>query len=375
MDRDVGIVGIGEPAARRERTESLEELVHQAARDALDDAGVDRQDVDNLVVCASDLEDGRAISSMVAACPAGGYRKDFIKTTDTGVHALGLSAMRMATGLFDSTLVVSWAKQSETNEDQIRQLEADPMYRRGTGLGHLTGHALTASTYAAAAPDAGAAANAVVERNTNNAAANERGLPEAGTTRETAADSPLVSSPLREAHLPEPSDGATAVLLAADDTARSADGDPVWLEGLGWEVDGYDLSTQTAGELAALSGAAARAYEEAGIDDPRAALDAAEIHEQSAYHELLALESLGLAEEHAAPAAVLEGAFGDDGAVAVNPSGGPFAANPLVATGLARVAAGARQIRAGEADRVAATATAGFTDQSHGVAVLGGDAT
>lgn len=374
MTDRIAIVGVGEPTNERKIAASIEELVHRTARETLADAGLEREAVDNVVVCASDLEDGRAISSMVTASPGGGYRKDFIKTTDTGVHALGLAAMRMATGLFGTTLVLSWAKQSETEEGQIRKVETEPIYRRHTGLGHVTGHATTATAYAADAPDAASAANAVVERNTTNAAANEAGIPEETTSREEAADSELVSSPLRSAHLPEPSDGACGVVLATEADVDAAEHDPVWIEGLGWETDGYDMTTQTPGELTALGGAAERAYDDAGITDPQANLDGVEVHEQSAFHELMAIEALGLADSGRAPAKVLEGAF-EDAEVTINPSGGPFAANPLIATGLARVAAGVEQVRAGEADRVAATASAGIADQVHGVAVLGGDQT
>lgn len=372
MDSDIRILGIGESGYEERRSESLEELVHLAARDALADAGVDRQDVDNVVVCASDLEDGRAISSMVTACPAGAYRKDFIKTTDTGIHALGLAAMRMATGVFDTTLVVSWSKQSETEEGPIRRLEADPMFRRGTGLGHITGHATTASVYRAETPDAADAANVVVEQDTQKAADNPKSPTSAAVSRDEAAESDLVSSPLRDAHLPDPCDGACALLLGTESSTVDADTDPVRLEGVGWATDGYDQSSRSGPPLSALSTAAASAYEDAGVSDPVDDLDAAEIHAKSAYHELMALESLQLADRYDAPAAVMDGRFDDEGDVELNPSGGTFAANPLIATGLARVVAGARTIRDGSADRVAATATAGFTDQVHGVAVLGG---
>lgn len=372
MDSDIGILGIGESGYEERRSESLEELVHLAARDALADAEIDRQDVDNVVVCASDLEDGRAISSMVAGCPAGGYRKDFIKTTDTGIHALGLAAMRMATGVFGTTLVVSWAKQSETEEGPIRRLEADPMFRRGTGLGHLTGHATTASKYRAEATDAAQAANAVVEQDTRNAADNPDSPTTTAVDCDEAAASDLVSAPLRDAHVPAPCDGACALLLASDPAAADVQTTPVWLEGLGWATDGYDQSTRSGPPLGALTNAAASAYDEADISDPVVDLDVTELHAKSAYHELMALESLQLADQYDAPQAVMDGRFAPDGDVALNPSGGTFAANPLIATGLARVAAGARAIREGSADRVATTATAGFTDQTHGVTVLGG---
>lgn len=377
MTGRVGIVGVGETDYAPVDERSLEEVVHAASRAALADAGVDRDAVDDVVVCASDLEDGRAISSMVAAGPAGAYRRDFVKTTDTGVHALGLAAMRLRAGPFETALVASWAKQSETDEGTIRRLEADPFYRRGTGLGHVTGHAVAASAYADRHADAARAADAVVEKDTRNGAAAPVGHRSSVVGAADAADSPVVAWPLREAHLPAPSDGACALVLATEDAATAAVDAPVWVEGVGWETDAYAAGDRPQGALPALAGAAERAYRDAAVD-PSADVDLFEVHAKSAYHELLACDALAV-REGPAPEHALAGAFDRDGAVPVNPSGGPFAADPLVATGLARVAAAARQLRgeAGDAQvagarRAVAHGAAGFTDQAHGVAVLGG---
>lgn len=378
MSGRIGIIGIGETEYKPVDERSLEEVVHAASRAALADADIERADVDNVVVCASDLEDGRAISSMVAAGPAGSYRRDFIKTTNTGVHALALASMRMEAGVFDTTLVVSWAKQSETDLETIRSLEADPFYHRATGLGHVTGHAITASAYADRHSDAAQAANRVVEKNTRNGVDSSVGYRSEVVDAATAADSPVVSWPLRKAHLPEPSDGACALVLGTEDVTADQSTSPAWIEGLGWESDSYNVGNRSPGMLPALVGAAERAYDDAAVD-ASIDVDLFELHTPSAFHELLACDALGLC-EGAAPKSALEGNFDPDGPVPVNPSGGPFAANPLIATGLARVAAAARQIRgdAGttqidNATSAVAHSAAGFTDQVHGIAILGGD--
>jgi acetyl-CoA C-acetyltransferase len=378
MTDRVGIIGIGETDYRPVDDRSLEEMVHAASRNSLADAGLERDDIENVVACASDLEDGRAISSMVAAGPAGSYRRDFIKTTDTGVHALAMAAMRIRAGAFETALVVSWAKQSETDEETIRPLEGDPFYRRGTGLGHLTGHAPVAATYADRHSEADEAADKIVEKNTRNGVDSPSGHRPTVIDAAEAGDSPVISWPLRDAHLPDPSDGACVLVVAAEDVATEAVTDPVWIHGVGWETDSYNAGKRQAGELPALAGAAERAYDEGGVDTTD--VDLVEAQTVSAYHELLACEALGLCDGAAKNA--LDGWFDRDGEVPVNPSGGPFAANPLIATGLARVAAAARQLRceAGDvqvkgADTALAHAAAGFTDQVHGVAVLGGDGT
>jgi 3-oxoacyl-[acyl-carrier-protein] synthase III len=59
MTDRVGIIGIGETDYRPVDDRSIEEIVHAASRTALADAGLERYDIENVVACASDLEDGR----------------------------------------------------------------------------------------------------------------------------------------------------------------------------------------------------------------------------------------------------------------------------------------------------------------------------
>ena len=63
--------------------------------------------------------------------------------------------------------------------------------------------------------------------------------------------------------------------------------------------------------------------------------------------------------------------LGDD--VEVNPSGGPLAANPIMAAGLIRLGEVAERIMAGDADRGVAHATSGHLLQQNLVAVLEGE--
>ena len=57
----------------------------------------------------------------------------------------------------------------------------------------------------------------------------------------------------------------------------------------------------------------------------------------------------------------------------VNPSGGPLAANPMMAAGLIRIGEVANRIMSGEADRGVAHATSGHLLQQNLVAVLEGE--
>ena len=63
--------------------------------------------------------------------------------------------------------------------------------------------------------------------------------------------------------------------------------------------------------------------------------------------------------------------LGED--VSVNPSGGPLAANPLIAAGLIRIGEAASRISRGEARRAVAHATSGPCLQQNLVCVLEGE--
>jgi acetyl-CoA C-acetyltransferase len=82
--------------------------------------------------------------------------------------------------------------------------------------------------------------------------------------------------------------------------------------------------------------AAQMAYGKAGWSDAKA--DLAEISATSAVSELLVIEGLGLAEDGRGLAAAC------DGKVAINRSGGALPADPIMATGLVRLAEAARQL-------------------------------
>ena len=65
------ISGVAEVSPTGGAAYSLETLIFASASSALSDAGLERGDLDGIVIAASDQVDGRAISSMVTSGPAG----------------------------------------------------------------------------------------------------------------------------------------------------------------------------------------------------------------------------------------------------------------------------------------------------------------
>ena len=124
----------------------LEEMVYHTARAALDNAGVTRGQLDHVTLGACDELDGRSISSMLMAMPAGGYLVDEIKVTDSGASALCLEMARIKSEEFDIGLVSSWCKSSKTDVESVMRLRGEPFYTRPLGINMAVSDALFAQT-------------------------------------------------------------------------------------------------------------------------------------------------------------------------------------------------------------------------------------
>lgn len=148
-----------------------------------------------------------------------------------------------------------------------------------------------------------------------------------------------------------PADGAAAVLLATEPAAsriaRARGVRPAWITGLEHRIDVHSPAARDLSRCPSAEQAAAAA----GLD--KGPVHVAELHARHPHEEALLRAALGL---------------GPD--TEVNPSGGPMAADPVMATGLVRIGEAARRVADGTADRAAAHAAQGPCLQHNLVAVL-----
>lgn len=348
MSDRVAIVGIGQTALRDAADDRLyHEHDYEAARLALADAGLDRGDVDTVVCSGWDAVDGRTISDMHTAMSSGGYLKDSSHVGEDGIMALAYAYMRIAAGLFDVALVTAHG-HAESSFETVSNVVFDPLFVRPLGLSHLISLALQANAYVQRYGVSEEQAAKVAVKNRGYGAANPRAHLRSPVSVEETLSSDPVCYPLRELHCPPQSVGGVAVILASEDAARRISDKRVWISGIGWAIDSYDLGSKDLSRLGSLAEAAAKAYRMAGISDPLEELDLAEVHDITAFHELMAYEALGLAAEGGAARLIEDGDTGPGGRLPVNPSGGVLCANPYGASGLLRVAEAALQVR-GEA--------------------------
>ena len=379
MKDGVAIIGVGQTAYLPQRPEEiLDEMVFEAASRALVDAGLERRQIDSIVIAAGDEIDGRPISSMLEACPAGAYLKDEIKVTEEGSYAVILGALRILSGVFETALVVSWSKCSEAPVTQVTNYSAEPFFSRSCSLNYITAEAMQVSAYQAKHGLATRAAARVVTKNRKNALRNRLSCIRKPLYLEEVLYSNVIATPIRTLDLAPLCDGACALVLASAEKARELSDKPVWIKGMGWASDTYYLGERDLTSISSLGKASQRAYALAGIANPLEDIDVAEIHDISSYRELMTYEALGFCREGQASTFMEEGTTEINGKLPVNPSGGCLSGNPFFAAGLVRVAEATLQIRgdAGShqvpgAKTALAQGSYGFCGQGNSVFILG----
>jgi acetyl-CoA C-acetyltransferase len=357
-------------------------MIYSVSSDALADAHLNIDELESVTLAAHDMMDGRAITTMLNAAPAGAYLKDEIRVAEDGAFALIMACLRVLSGHFTNSLVVSWCKPSECIGDTIHtvaNLSYDPFFYRPFALNDITAYAIQAQGYMHKYGISERHAAQIVRKNRANGVKNVLSHLRSEINEGDVLKSDPISYPLKSLDLPPLSDGACAIVISSSKKIKNLKNRCAWIKGFGWLNDTYHCGEKELAELESLSLAADQAYRMAGITDPLKQLDVAEIHDITSYHELMAYEALGFCPRGSAGEQVERGSFEVNGSLPVNPSGGCLSSNPYTATGLVRVAEAALQVmgRAGE-HQIAGAKTAlahgisGLCAQSHCTFILTG---
>ncbi|MFQ5613768.1 MAG: hypothetical protein ACE5H9_16710, partial [Anaerolineae bacterium] len=249
----------------------------------------------------------------------GAVMKPEARVAGDGLLAACQGAMSILSGSYDLVLIVAHGKASMGERWAISSWAFDPIYQQPLGLDDLSAAALQAATY--------------LERHRllPDVLARAATRPAGPTTAEILA-SPPVASPLRELEITPPADGACALVLAAENLARSASREPIWIRGMGFALEEHYLGDRDLAHPTALREAARRAYELAGISEPKAQIEVAEISDPFAHQRLLWAEALGFCP----PGRGVETLTALEGPV-LNASGGLLRGVPPFVAGLDRL--------------------------------------
>lgn len=354
--RQVAIIGTGQTKHAKARDDvSQAELVREATTRALADAGITLREVDTIVLSNMELFEGRALPEMWVGEGAGGYLKPVLKIATggtSGTSACIAAYLQVASGLFDIVLVVGWEKHSE-GATQTGMALTDPLWDRNVASGAVGNFALSISQYVAernVTPEQAARVAVKARRNAANNPYAHLQMPD--LTVEQVLASRMLADPVHLLDMCPQSDGACALVYAAEGRAEKLCPRPAWVRAAVTRHDQPyigDLDRRLV-TMRTLRDAAQEAYRRVGITEPLKQISVAEIYEPVSYAELAWYEALGFCAEGQAGRLIDEGVTEMDGELPVNPSGGVLSTNPVGASGVIRAAEAAMQVmgRAGE---------------------------
>ncbi|MDT7600655.1 MAG: acetyl-CoA C-acetyltransferase, partial [Pseudonocardiales bacterium] len=351
------VLGTGQTKHTSKRTDvSMGGLCREAIDRALADAQVGWDEVDAVVLGkAPDLFEGVMMPELMLADAIGATGKPLLR-----VHTAGsvggstavVAASLVQAGVHRRVLAVAFEKQSESNAMWALSILPPFTMPVGAGAGGYFAPHIRSYIRRSGAPDHIGAMVAVKDR--RNGSRNPYAhLHQPDITLESVTASAMLWDPIRYDETCPSSDGACAVLIgdeATGDAARADGGRPAWIHATAMRTEptmfaGRDQVNPQAGR-----DAAAALWAKAGITDPLAEIDVAEIYVPFSWFEPMWLENLGFVPVGEGWKLTEAGGTEMGGQLPVNPSGGVLSSNPIGASGLLRFAESAMQVmgRAGD---------------------------
>ena len=357
----VAIVGAGMTKFVRRAQETSKELAWEAASKALESCEMTLDDIDAVVIgSAPEAFDGVHMKSEYLSDGCGGWGKPIIRGFvggGTGVFSAIQGWYHVASGLFDTVLVVAEEKMStcQPHPQGAFLTIFDNITERPLGPNLLWIFALEMNAYMTRYGLSKRDIALVSVKNKRNAADHPAALlGDPNITVEDVLNSEVLAWPVQRLDVSPVTDGAVAVVMAAEHVARRVTHKPVWVEGVGWCLDTAYWTNRDLSYPTYVEEAARMAYKMAGITEPRKQIHIAEPYDPFDYKELHHLEGLLLFDKGKAPEATALGITQRDGDLPVCPSGGLLGVgNPIAAAALMKVAelfwqlrgeAGARQV-------------------------------
>jgi len=359
--RKVAVVGAGMTRFVRRAQETAKELTWQATHMALESCELTMDDID--AVClgtAPDSFDGIHMNGEYLSDGAGAWRKPYIRSYvggGTGVFVPIQGWYHVASGLFDVVLVVAEEKMSSyyphaqaaflTIFDHTieRELKPNLLWIFAMEMNRYM------TTYGISKEDI---ARVAVQHKRNASDHPCALLGDPNITVEDVLNSEVLAWPVQRFDVSPVSDGAVTIVLAAEHIANRITDKPVWIEGVGWNLDTAYWTNRDLAYPRYVEAAARMAYDMAGIREPRKEINIVEPYDPFDYKALHHLEGLQLANRGEAPQLYIDGIASRNGNMPVCPSGGLLGVgNPIAAAGLMKIAelywqlrgeAGARQV-------------------------------
>jgi acetyl-CoA C-acetyltransferase len=350
--RRVAVVGVGMSAFGVRNDVTIQELVWEAVREALDDSGLKQKDIELSVVGTVNTRGYELMPAVVVNEYSGLTGRGPVRVEAacaTGSAALWTAYSAVASGQVDVAIAIGVEKMNEV--DTATSLAVGG--RAGNYLWEFHMYGTTFPAYYAFYATAHMQKFGTTEeqmamvavKNHKYASRNPKAHFQFEVTLEEVLKSRPIAWPLKLLDCSPISDGAAAAVLASEDVARKITDTPVWIEAIGYSSDTSNFTRRPHYlGLEATRKAAEMAYRRSGVE-PRQ-VEVAEVHDCFTIAEIMAYEDLGWVEKGKGGIFIAEGQSELGGKVSVNLSGGLKAkGHPLGATGLAQIYELVKQLR------------------------------
>ena len=351
--RRVAVIAVAQTKSERRIPElTPTQTVYGVCKEVVAKAGIPRQEIDFTAAGSCDYLEGRPFSFGQALRYEGAWPP--ISETHLEMDAAWgayYAWLRLQTGTYDTALITGWNKSSEASLHDVMNITLDPFYLAAIGVDPISLAAMQAQAYMSRSGVTSEQMAKVAVKNRKNAKKNPNAQVKGDFTIDDVLGSQMLADPLHLMDCPPISDGAVAIILAAEGKAEELCPNPAWITGVHHASGTGILGFQDLAEIPSAEVAAKRAYEMAGMSDPLHELDVAEISETFTHQELMLYEAFGFCEPGKSGALLDSGATEVGGEIAVNPSGGCLAADPIMCRGLLRLGEAALQVMGQAEDR------------------------
>ncbi len=362
----VAIVGIGHSKFGRRTDVNVGELAFESIKQAVDDSGVDRKDIGNVVVGSAGGWYEESLPAVVVdeyAGLSGAGTMRVEAACASGSAALKSAYNSILSGETDVAMAVGVEKMTEVDTPTSVEL----IGRAGSYMWEFENYGMTFPAYYALYAVAHMNKFGTTEEDMSRVSVkahhygsmNPLAQFQKEISLEKAMGSQVVAWPLKLYDSCPLTDGSAAVVLASEDAAKKLTDTPVWIKGVGYSSDTANLSRR--GDYVGLQAAvtaAKKAYSMAKVTPQD--IDVATAHDCFTIAELMAYEDLGFCKKGEAAKLIREGQTELGGKIPVNLDGGLKAkGHPIGATGVSMAVEITKQLR-GEAGKRQAPIKNGF---------------
>ncbi|MCX5992293.1 MAG: thiolase family protein [Chloroflexi bacterium] len=354
MANRVAIVGIGQTYHKSNRKDvNQQEMVGEAVRAALADAQMKAKDIEAVFTSNMETFEGIYLPDHLMVDEVAAFMKPGLKVNTggtTGASVIEEGFHFVASGLFDTALVIGFEKQDTGDTTAAITAAVTPVWGKGVATGAIGEFVKQALTYMEKTGAKEEHAARVRLKADKGACKNPYAHLKLGLkTVDEILNSGYLVWPLRLLDFCPQSCGACALIVASESKAKKITKKPVWMADV-VTVHQEPFRAGSFGDPTGLEAysqdiAAERLYKRNGITNPIKDICMAEVYEPSNWEEMNLYEHFHFCEKYQGWKMVEKGITEMEGEFPVNPSGGVLATNPIGATPTIRVAEAALQVR------------------------------